>query len=148
MKRRLKEESVIFISVLKWLILASAAGVIVGFSTTVFVKALNWGWVFTSRYPYFFLLIPFGLLSSALVVRFLLPEAEGHGADWVIESVHKRAGRLKSVIVPVEFIAAFLTLSSGGSAGKEGPSAQIGAGLASIFRERSLIGFVKRTFKL
>lgn len=135
MKRRLKEESVIFISVVKWLVLASATGVIVGFSTTVFVKALNAGWGFATHYPHFFLLLPAGLLLSSLVVKLLLPEAEGHGADWVIESLHKRAGRLKPVVVPVEFIATFLTVSSGGSAGKEGPSAQIGAGLASIFAD-------------
>ncbi len=135
MKRRLKEETVIFISVFKWIVLATIIGVIVGFSTTAFVSSLNWGSRLASQYPYYFLLMPAGLLASALMVEYLFPEARGHGADMVIGSVHKHAGKIKAIIVPVEFVTTFLTLTAGGSAGKEGPSAQIGAGLASIFAD-------------
>lgn len=76
MKRRLKEETVIFISVVKWLFLASVIGVIVGVSTTIFVKSLNWASQI-SAYPYYFLALPIGLLLSALIVKYILPEAEG-----------------------------------------------------------------------
>ncbi|MBI5492311.1 MAG: chloride channel protein [Deltaproteobacteria bacterium] len=135
MKRRLKEETVIFISVFKWIVLATIIGIIVGFSTTAFVSSLNWGSRLVSGYPYYFLLMPMGLLASALIVEYLFPEARGHGADMVIKSVHKHAGKIKAIIVPVEFLTTFLTLTTGGSAGKEGPSAQIGGGLASVFAD-------------
>lgn len=135
MRRRIEEQSIIFVSVFKWLVLATITGIIVGVSTTLFVKSLNWGAAYAGQYKYYFLFMPLGLLSSALVVKYLFPEAEGHGADHVIESVHKYGSKIKSVLVPVEFVTTWLTLTSGGSAGKEGPSAQIGAGLASIFAD-------------
>lgn len=131
MKRRLKEETVLFLSVFKWLVLATIVGIIVGISTTVFVKALNWGAGLGQHYQYYFLLMPVGLLLSVLVVKYLAPETEGHGANKVIEAVHKNSGKMKAAFVPVEFFASWITLTLGGSAGKEGPSAQIGAGIAS-----------------
>ncbi len=134
MKRKLKEETVIFISVIKWVALASITGAAVGVSTTVFVKSLNWGASLDLARRYY-LTIPAGLLLSWLVIRYIAPQAEGHGANKVIESVHKESGRIKPVFVPIEFIRTFITLSSGASAGKEGPSAQIGAGLASLLAD-------------
>src|SRR6185436_230933 len=69
---------------------------------------------------------------SVWLIRRLAPEAEGHGTERVIEAVHERAGRIDPAVVPVKLVATVVTLVAGGSAGKEGPCAQIGAGLASI----------------
>jgi len=135
MKKRLTEETVIFISVFKWILLATAVGVIVGASTTLFVKTLNWGAAAASTYRYYFLSMPLGLLASALIIKRLLPGAEGHGANKVIESIHRNSGKIKPIAVPAEFLRSFITLTTGGSAGKEGPSAQIGAGLASMLAD-------------
>lgn len=135
MKKRLTEETVIFISVLKWILLATAVGVIVGASTTFFVKTLNWGAEAASGYGYYFLAMPLGLLASALIIKRVLPSAEGHGANKVIESIHRDSGKIKPVAVAAEFVRSFVTLTAGGSAGKEGPSAQIGAGLASMLAD-------------
>ena len=135
MKKRITEETVIFISVLKWILLATVVGVIVGGSTTFFVKTLNWGAAAASGYRYYFLAMPLGLLASALIIKRLLPSAEGHGANKVIESIHRNSGKIKPVSVVAEFARSFITLTSGGSAGKEGPSAQIGAGLASMLAD-------------
>ncbi len=65
MKRRLKEETIIFISVFKWIALATIIGIIVGVSTTVFVSSLNWGSRLVSQYPYYFLLMPACLLARS-----------------------------------------------------------------------------------
>lgn len=135
MKKRIAEETIILVSVFKWIVLASLVGIIVGISTTVFVRSLNWGSAISDGYRYYYIMLPAGLLLSALTVKYLAPAAEGHGADKVIELVHKTSGKIKAVFVPVEFITTWLTISAGGSAGKEGPSAQIGAGLASIFAD-------------
>jgi len=135
MKTRFKEESVIFISVLKWLVLATVIGIIVGFSTSLFLKALNWSTAYAGRFSWYFLLLPFALLASTLIVKYLAPEAEGHGTEKVIEAVHKRSGKIKVMVVPVKLVATIITLALGGSAGKEGPCAQIGGGLASLFAD-------------
>ncbi|MBE7414181.1 MAG: chloride channel protein [Deltaproteobacteria bacterium] len=132
MQRKLKEETVIFISVVKWILLATVVGAIVGLSTTLFVKSLNFGAELAARYDYFFVIMPFGLLASVLIIKYVFPQAAGHGANMVISSIHKNDGRIRPLVIPVEFIRTFITLSTGGSAGKEGPSAQIGAGLASL----------------
>lgn len=135
MKKKIAEETIILVSVFKWIVLASLVGIIVGISTTVFVRSLNWGSAISDGYRYYYIMLPAGLLLSALTVKYLAPAAEGHGANKVIELVHKTSGKIKAVFVPVEFITTWLTISAGGSAGKEGPSAQIGAGLASIFAD-------------
>ncbi len=68
MKRKLKEETIIFISVLKWVALASITGAIAGVSTTVFVKSLNWG-ASLNLTRYYYLTIPAGLLISWFIIR-------------------------------------------------------------------------------
>ncbi|MDD5634245.1 MAG: chloride channel protein [Candidatus Omnitrophica bacterium] len=133
MKKRLAEQSLLFISVVRWITLATIIGIIVGISTAVFLKTLNYGIVFANRQQYFFLLMPAAFFMSSLIITYLAPEAGGHGTEKVIEAVHNRSGRINPAVVPVKLFATVITIASGGSAGKEGPCAQIGAGLASLF---------------
>ncbi len=139
MRRFVLEQSILFISVIKWFVLASVVGIIVGLSTTVFLKALDISINTIGQSKYYFLLLPFGMFLSSLLVKYLTTEAEGHGTEKVIEAVHKRFGRINPLVVPVKLIATIATIATGGSAGKEGPCAQIGAGLSSIFA--SLMNF-------
>ncbi|OQA88008.1 MAG: H(+)/Cl(-) exchange transporter ClcA [bacterium ADurb.Bin236] len=130
--QRVAEETVLFVSVLKWVVLGSTVGVIVGFSTTIFLKALNWGISLTGRFSYYYLLLPIGFLLSSLLVKYLAPDAKGHGTEKVIEAIHKHQGKIKTSVVPIKLLATVVTIAVGGSAGKEGPCAQIGAGLAAM----------------
>ncbi|HUL36262.1 MAG TPA: chloride channel protein, partial [Thermodesulfobacteriota bacterium] len=115
--------------------MATATGAIVGLSTTVFLKTLNWSTEFCSHFTYYFFLVPIALFTSALMIKYLAPDAEGHGTEKVIEAIHKNSGKIKPIVVPIKLIATIITLALGGSAGKEGPCAQIGAGLSSIFAD-------------
>lgn len=133
MKRRALEQSVLFISVTKWFVLASFVGIIVGFSTTLFLRSLDYSISFFRQSHSFFLLLPLAFFLSSLIVRYLAPDAEGHGTEKVIEAVHKKSGKINPLVVPVKLLATIITIAAGGSAGKEGPCAQIGAGLSSIF---------------
>jgi H+/Cl- antiporter ClcA len=143
MKRKvLLEESVLFISIIKWFLLASCIGIIVGISTSFFIKILNWSIVFAGQYKYYYLALPFALFLSALLIKYLAPQARGHGTEKVIESIHKYNGKINPLTVPVKLVATVLTIAAGGSVGKEGPAAQIGAGLSYIFS--SLIRFNKK----
>lgn len=135
MKKRIKEETILFISVVKWVFLASVIGIIVGLSTTIFLKVLNWSIAFTHQQPFYFYLLPAALFLSTVLTTYLAPDAEGHGTEKVIEAVHKRSGKINAAVVPVKLVATIITLASGGSAGKEGPCAQIGAGLSSVFAD-------------
>jgi len=80
-----------------------------------------------------FLVIPaLGGLISGLLVYFIAPEAEGHGTDAMIEAFHQRGGYIRKRVPLMKIVASAITIGSGGSAGKEGPIAQIGAGFGSF----------------
>ena len=82
---------------------------------------------------WWFLIIPaLGGLVSGLLVYLIAPEAEGHGTDAMIEAFHRRGGFIRKRVPFVKILASALTIGSGGSAGKEGPIAQIGAGFGSF----------------
>ena len=76
-----------------------------------------------------------GGLLSGMLVFLVAPEAEGHGTDAMIESFHLRGGQVRKRAPLVKIIASSLTIGSGGSAGKEGPIAQIGSGFGSILAD-------------
>ncbi len=140
MKARLTEESILFISIMKWFVLATAVGILVGLSTALFLLALSWSTKAMRQYNYFFLLLPVAFFLSSLMIKYLAPEAEGHGTEKVIEAVHKRSGKINAAVVPIKLLATVITIAAGGSAGKEGPCAQIGAGLSSVFSDVLRLG--------
>ncbi len=72
-----------------------------------------------------------GVVSGWLVYTFA-PEAEGHGTDAAIDAYHHKGGHIRSRIPIIKTIASTFTLTTGGSGGREGPIAQIGAGFASF----------------
>lgn len=79
-----------------------------------------------------------GLVSGFLVYRFA-PEAEGHGTDAAIRAFHENNGKIRRRIPIIKLFASAVTIGSGGSGGREGPTAQIAAGFGS---------FIADTFKM
>ncbi len=91
----------------------------------------------TAFNPNFFFLIPaLGGLLSGLIVYWFAPEAEGHGTDAAIETFHVKQGFVRARTPFVKIIASALTIGSGGSGGREGPIAQIGAGFGSLLGQK------------
>ncbi len=72
-----------------------------------------------------------GIVSGWLVYTFA-PEAEGHGTDAAIDAYHHKGGLIRGRIPFIKTIASTITLTTGGSGGREGPIAQIGAGFGSF----------------
>jgi len=83
------------------------------------------------RWLFFFVPAFGGLLSGFLVFKFA-PEAEGHGTDAAIEAIHHKNGYIRWHVPIIKTIASALTIGTGGSGGREGPIAQIGAGFGSF----------------
>jgi len=77
-----------------------------------------------------------GGLAAGLITYLCAPEAVGEGTDAVIDSYHQRNGAIRSRIPIVKTIASALTIGTGGSAGREGPITQIGAGFGSYLANR------------
>ena len=86
-----------------------------------------------SFHPWLLLLVPAlgGLLSGWLVFT-VAPEAEGHGTDAAIAAYHYRQGQIRPRVPLVKIVASALTIGTGGSGGREGPIALIGAGFGSF----------------
>ena len=84
-------------------------------------------------YNWWFFIIPTvgGLISGLLVYTFA-PEAEGHGTDGVIKAFHQDRGIIRGRVPIVKTLASAVVIGTGGSAGREGPIAQIGAGFGSM----------------
>jgi chloride channel protein, CIC family len=84
-------------------------------------------------HPWLLLLVPtVGGVLSGLIVYGFAPEAEGHGTDAAIAAYHLRQGEIRPRVPLVKIVASALTIGSGGSGGREGPIAQIGAGFGSL----------------
>ena len=86
-----------------------------------------------------FILPAVGGLLSGLIVYTYAPEAEGHGTDAFIDAFHNKQGVIRARVPFIKGLASIITLATGGSAGREGPIAQIGAGIGS---------WLGRTFKM
>ncbi|ARG59492.1 chloride channel protein [Mycobacterium kansasii] len=144
----------------KWLLLGVTIGVIAGLGAVVFYLALKYTGEFLLGYladyhiptplgeggsrgssgfarPWAIPLVTTGgaLLSAFIVARFA-PEATGHGTDEAIEAVHTDPRAIRGRAVLVKMVASALTIGSGGSGGREGPTAQISAGFCSLLTRR------------
>ncbi|NPA59050.1 MAG: voltage-gated chloride channel [Epsilonproteobacteria bacterium] len=136
MKKHSLEQISIFVSVSKWLILSSVIGIVIGAVVTLFLDALQFAENHRDITPFaYYYLLPFALMFTIWIVKTFAPDAHGHGTEKVIESVHKKSGKIEIAVIPVKLLATIITIFSGGSAGKEGPGAQIGAGMASLISD-------------
>src|SRR5882672_4058567 len=84
------------------------------------------------RYWLVVLLPALGGLVAGMLVYFLAPEAEGTGTDELIRAFHRARGVVRPRAPLVKALATIVTLASGGSAGKEGPTAHVGGGIGSV----------------
>ncbi|HIP61916.1 MAG TPA: voltage-gated chloride channel, partial [Sulfurovum sp.] len=145
-KRTIVEQSSIIASVTKWTLLSGIIGVLIGGIVTLFLNLLHHSENSRDFLPFpFYYLLPFGLMLSVWLTRTFAPDAKGHGTEKVIEAIHKKDGQINISVIPVKLLATIVTLFTGGSAGKEGPGAQIGAGTASAISD--LLRFSKRDRK-
>ncbi|MFO8059489.1 MAG: chloride channel protein [Bacillota bacterium] len=118
--------------ILKWTGIAVLVGVITGMAAVLFTGILNWGIDALSplaQNRWVYVLPALGLMLSGLMTSVFAPEAAGHGTDAAIRAYNRRWGYMSLLTVPVKLVASVFTIASGGSAGREGPTVQMGAAL-------------------
>jgi H+/Cl- antiporter ClcA len=125
------EPLVLIASLAKWLVLSALTGGVAGLAVVGFLHVLGAGIEFASKISYWWIALPVGGFVSAAIIHYISPEAYGHGTEAVIRAVNKGQGEIPVIVAPVKALATVISLSVGASAGKEGPSAQIGGALAS-----------------
>jgi len=145
-QKHITEQTAIFFSVTKWVFLSSIVGIIIGATVTLFLKILAYSEVSRGILPFdFYYLLPFAFVLSVWLTKTFAPSAEGHGTEKVISAVHKEDGKINVSVIPIKTLTTVLTIFAGGSVGKEGPGAQIGAGVASMLS--NLLKFRKQDRK-
>jgi H+/Cl- antiporter ClcA len=133
------EHAALVVTTLKWALLGAVAGLCVGWGTKAFLWALTASTDLARRglsggfRPYF--LLPVALPACVWLIRTFAPTAKGHGTEAVITAIHTRSGKVDWLVAPIKLLATVLTLAFGGSVGKEGPCAQIGAAITSLFAD-------------
>ena len=85
------------------------------------------------------LLVPALLVLGGLAVGLLIwkaaPEVAGHGTDATIRAFHHAAGKVRARVPLLKTLASVITLGTGGSGGREGPTSQIGGGFGSLWAD-------------
>ena len=143
----------------KWVLLGTVIGVGAGLGAVAFIETLQWashhllgslggyhppapvgeghsaarGTAHSWRIP---LVVALGGAVSGLIVFRFAPEAEGHGTDSAIGSVHGDPTGIRARVPLVKIVASAITIGSGGSGGREGPAAQISAAFGSFVARR------------
>jgi CIC family chloride channel protein len=130
--------------------IAVAIGVVTGYAIILFRTAISW--LQTQFYgasdeiihstaaalPWYLVLsVPIlGGLVVGLILTVSIRGARARGVDAVIEAAALHGGRVDRKVGIASSLAALVTLSTGGSTGREGPAIHIGAVLASWVSER------------
>ncbi len=136
-RKHVTEQTAIFLSVTKWVVLSSVVGIMIGAIVTLFLKILQIAETASADIPFeHYYILPPALMLTVWAVRTFAPNAQGHGTEKVIEAVHKKHGKIDILVIPIKLFATVMTIFAGGSVGKEGPGAQIGAGAASWLSDR------------
>jgi len=73
-----------------------------------------------------------GLVAVNLISHYLAREVKGHGVPQILEALALRGGRIRPRVGFFGILAPALTIGAGGSVGREGPIALIGAAFGSI----------------
>lgn len=136
-KFNIVEPIVMFLTVVQWLFLAVFAGALVGTGTSFFLLALQYFSQSGSSMPLWLqmIILPVGGLLNGLLLYYGYRANKTELKDSVISAVHHQSGKMPLKTLLIKPIAAIITLSCGGSAGKEGPCSHIGGGLASGFAQ-------------
>jgi chloride channel protein, CIC family len=119
-----------------FLALTIVVGVLAGLSAVLFTVAIDW----TTRL--FFgldpsslrlFVVPVGVsLVTGVLLAWVFPDVRGSGVPQTEAAYHLRSGVIPGRVPLGKFVTGVLCIGSGHSMGREGPSVQIGAGLASV----------------
>lgn len=128
------EEAYLFALTLKWTALSIFAGLMAGIGSRIFLFLLYSFSDYSSQHRYYFLCLPIVLPFCILLVDRFAPKMRGRleGTEVAIHAINEVYGEMDTSAVPINLTNSILTVAAGGSVGKEGPCALIGAALASL----------------
>lgn len=116
---------------IKWFVLATFIGGIVGVADAVFLFVLDSATGYTAGFPLHFVFLSLIFMVTGYLSKKVVPSQQDYTTDAVIHKINSNRS-VGMVSVLKAFVLPVITIAGGGSAGKEAPCADVGAGLASF----------------
>ena len=119
------------IHIIKWFILSTCIGVIIGVLDAVFLKTLDFSIEWRNQIPHFYIWLPLALYVVAVLSRRAAPKDKDYSTDAVLKKINEYKP-ISFISILKGFVLSIVTMATGGSAGKEAPCADVGAGISSL----------------
>ena len=131
---------------LRWTLLSIPTGIITGLSIVLLVVSTEYAWnVWYGKIPkWLIVFIPSmgGLIAGYIASKTMIGVV--HGAEMIIDALHKYGGQVPFLTAPIGFLTSLATIGLGGSAGLEGPSLQIGGTIGSALASKAKLSTMDR----
>lgn len=120
------------IYLIKWLLLATIIGLVIGSVTAFFLTSLNWLTDWRENHIWIIALLPFGGLLIGLTYHYLGASVV-KGNNLLLEEFHSPKQIIPLKMAPLVLFGTLATHLFGGSAGREGTAVQMGGAIADQF---------------
>lgn len=128
---KIGEHAALTVNFIKWIVLGSIVGLVVGPLSTLFLWSLQFATDKRNQYQWFLYLLPLGgALVSFLYMKFGKTSSQGN--NLILEQIYKGDGEVPLRMAPLVFIGTVITHFFGGSAGREGTAVQMGGSIAEF----------------
>ncbi|HOY12624.1 MAG TPA: voltage-gated chloride channel family protein [Saprospiraceae bacterium] len=117
---------------LKWTLLSTLIGVLIGSASAGFLQSLNWATDFRENHLWLIALLPIGGFLIGLLYHYYGKEVEG-GNNLLIDTIHEPKQVIPFRMAPFVYIGTIVTHFFGGSAGREGTALQMAGAIADQF---------------
>ncbi|PRY15601.1 H+/Cl- antiporter ClcA [Pontibacter ummariensis] len=126
------EQAAAFLFTLKWLVICTLVGVLVGSASAFFLVALDWVTGFREMHAWIIWLLPLGGFSVGLLYHYY-GQRSALGNNLLLEEIHRPREIIPFRMAPLVLIGTLVTHLLGGSAGREGTAVQMGGAIADQF---------------
>lgn len=121
--------TILGISFIKWIVIGTIVGSLVGSAASFFLRSLEFATTFRTDNPWLLFLLPIGgAFISFLYSKYGKNSSKGN--NLIIDKINTSEDHIPLRMAPLVFLGTFITHLFGGSAGREGTGVQIGSSIA------------------
>ncbi len=117
---------------LKWTLICSFIGILIGSASAGFLQSLNWATDYRENHLWLIALLPLGGLLIGLLYYYYGKDAEA-GNNVLIDSIHEPKQIIPFRMAPFVYVGTIATHFFGASAGREGTAIQMAGAIADQF---------------
>ncbi len=122
----------IYVFILRWTLISSLIGLLVGSASAGFLITLEWVTTFRESHLFIIAFLPVAGFIIGLFYHYFGKEVEA-GNNLIIENIHKPTAIISIKMAPFVYVGTLVTHLFGGSAGREGTALQMAASIIDQF---------------